>query len=564
MTKPLLSIVSGTYQRLPSLSRMITSARQLSRHIPVEFIIVDGGSTDGTVEWCSRKPDIRLIEQGKLLGAIKAFCAGAEASEAEYVLFANDDIAFQENSILAALRHLMTHPTCGAVAFADNRSAQIYGNVTGHRVEGIGAIDPDGNRCMVHYAQVGLFRRWLGELCGWWGSKDPIMQNARTYGGDSFLSARIWEMGYSVHAVEGAAVDDYIVRDDLRLWNGAHGPQDSTAYYTRYPDGPRIPATPQMVNPQTEPMRILYLPIYTREHPAKRQLEYGLPEAMSQYGLVYEFDYLNTRDDLIAVVKAWQPHLMLTQIQGVGERFTIQHIQASRAACPGMVCVNTNGDAHEEGLIGAGIIDLLKHFDLQLTVNAKVLPEYNRIGIKAAFWEINYKDPATEVPIMPSHDILYPANWYEYRIPLFNALKEMQKIGMDVGLYGNVEGANGNTHGNFAAMAALYRNCKIAIGDTFPNTVGFVSNRVFQALSQGAFLLQQHSPDLEKWTGLKAGVHYAEWKEINELPHLISQWLLKDEERRQIAEAGKEYVRPNFSSDAQIRKLFEELLPRIA
>ena len=65
----ILSIVTGTYNRLDFLRAMIDSARsQLPPSIAYEFVVVDGGSKDGTQAWCKAQSDVRLIEQGGYLG----------------------------------------------------------------------------------------------------------------------------------------------------------------------------------------------------------------------------------------------------------------------------------------------------------------------------------------------------------------------------------------------------------------------------------------------------------------------------------------------------------------
>src|SRR5690606_6005495 len=165
-------------------------------------------------------------------------------------------------------------------------------------------------------------------------------------------------------------------------------------------------------------------------------------------------------------------------------------------------------------LIAPPVLDLLRHVDLQTTVNAKVLPFYAREGIPAAYWQIGYKQPTGRLPDMPTWDVLYQANWYEYRAPLFEML---YRLPYRVGVYGNEARAQGSTHYDFAAQAALYANATITIVDTFPGTKAFVSNRVFQALSQGAFLLQQYSESLRDYTGLTPGVHYVSWDTIDDL-----------------------------------------------
>ena len=65
---PYVSIVTGTYNRIDSLKRMVKSVRSsVGLGIPYELVIVEGGSTDGSLEWLRKQPDVVLIEQGKSL-----------------------------------------------------------------------------------------------------------------------------------------------------------------------------------------------------------------------------------------------------------------------------------------------------------------------------------------------------------------------------------------------------------------------------------------------------------------------------------------------------------------
>src|SRR3990172_8201697 len=90
---PLISIVTGTYNRLKHLQSMVESVRlSVGVGIPYEIVVVDGGSKDGTLNWCRLQKDIVLIEHGELLGAVKAFNDGARAAKGTYVILANDDI----------------------------------------------------------------------------------------------------------------------------------------------------------------------------------------------------------------------------------------------------------------------------------------------------------------------------------------------------------------------------------------------------------------------------------------------------------------------------------------
>lgn len=554
---PLITLVSGTYNRLGMLQGMIQSFRsQIPRHIDHEIIIVDGGSGDGTIPWLKSQSDIRPIFHDHLLGAIKAFCDGAEAAQGEYVLLANDDIVFKPFSVLRAVRYLEDHASTGAVAFADDRAAQL-GHGRGHHVLQMPAVQENGIKVLVNYAQVGLFRKQLGEAAGWWGIHDEIMRAARTYGGDNFLSSRLWEMGYTVDAVHGCAVDDLISRDGVRRVNNSSGEKDSKLYYTRYPHGAVIPQVKKSV--ETNRLRIMVCPIYEPSFPGPMNLEYGLTEALAKKGLTWEIDYVNSPVDLVSAMSAWRPHLLLLQMHDA-KAFSIDTLVRARQASPGTVIINWNGDAHESGLIAPDVLALLKHVDLQLCVNAKVLPVYAQHDIKADYWQIAFKDPVGELPVVPAHDVICLMNCYnDQRIALAKMLKELP---YNVGLYGSCPDADGNTHYSFASSRALYQNAKIAVGDTFPDTEGFVSNRLFQALSAGVFLLQQHSPRLEEFTGLVPGRHYIEWTDLDDLRDEIEFWMTEGEPQRmdEIARLGRDYVRANFSYDAQIEKLWR-LIP---
>src|SRR5882672_1722124 len=99
----LISLVSGTYNRLPMLTEMVQSFRDnLLPGIQYEIVLVDGGSTDGTIEWAKNQTDVRLIEDGALLGAISAFTRGSFEAQGKYILLSNDDITFRSKSILPA------------------------------------------------------------------------------------------------------------------------------------------------------------------------------------------------------------------------------------------------------------------------------------------------------------------------------------------------------------------------------------------------------------------------------------------------------------------------------
>lgn len=553
----LLSLVSGTFNRLPYLQRMIESIRDnIPLGISYEINIVDGGSTDGTPEWCMSQPNINFLQHGELRGAIRSFCDGARVASGDYTALLNDDVILHPYSIMKAVHHLETHHNSGMVAFSDNRSMQIYG-IDKHRVERIAAIGLDNQMTSVPYGQVALCRTWLGNQVGWWGDTDLIMKDAKTYGGDSFLSARIWSMGYTVDAVEGCAINDSIARDGLRDRNAQTGDADSKLYYARFPEGPRLKEYPTTPNHQRERLRVVLMDMHEPALPARTAKQKGLVHGLSKHGLVWHIDYGNEEYDLPRIIETWQPHILITQMHAPG-KINAAALAEARSRCPSMLVVNWNGDAHLSGLTALDVLEALHHVDLQTTINAKALPVYEAAGINAAYWQIWYTPPPTPyLERVPTYDVLFQGNCYNNE--RLNLVERLRGMGLDkLGIYGNCPGSLGNSHYDWGMQAALYESAIINIGDTFPNTEGYCSNRVFQALGAGGFLLQQVSERLEEYTGLTDGVHYVSWTDLDDLEFKITQWLQPEcaIQRETIAREGQRFVRENFSYDSQVRKLW--------
>lgn len=567
MTNPLVTVVSGSVNRLSALKRMVESARKATPYgVGLAFIIVGLESDTATGEWCATQPDITYAPQNALYGAIRAFDYGCSMATSEYIVLANDDIVFMPYSIALALRHIDSKPTCGAIAFADNRQAP--NKIPDGAGYGVQLMQTQAGARM--YAQVGLFRRWLGDLVGWWGSSDPVMRQAHTYGGDNYLSARIMELGYTIETITGARVQDDIPQDALRAGNYKIEATNPGVYYKRYPKGPEVRSAPLIPPPPDAPgmrrFRTLYLPIYEPGWQIQKEQKKGLREALGRIGMVWEVDYINDRIDLETLVKVWKPDLLLTQMHAP-TYIDANALKKARAAWPNMRAVNWNGDVYEGNLSDPNMLDILRQFDVQTVVNASVLEPYADYGVPAAYWQVSY-EPGETLPVGDIvHDVVFLANAYSDERKALGAMLEGLK-GVKVGLYGSgwVQG-RANTTYDFATGRAILLASKVAIGDNqYPDAKGFVSNRFFETLAAGgAMLLHQHVPGLDELLDLKAGVHYISWNEPEELPALIDYWTAKrnDRTRRKIAAAGMKAVRENHSFDARVKELLTEILPKV-
>lgn len=565
----LLSIVTGTFNRIDYLRKMVASVRRsLYRGLPVEFVIVDGGSTDGTLEWCRSQLDIRVIEHGELRGAIRSFCDGAYAAQGRYVLLANDDVVFEDTSILKAIAYLEGQPSAGAVAFADDRPAT--GKAAGFSVQTMTVLK-EGRPVHMPYAQVGLYHRWLGDVAGWWGADDPQFLS-HTYGGDNYLSARLYEYGYTVDAVEGVRVRDLVARDGLRERNvevedkltGSGG-----GYYSRFPQPPYFKGAPVFDSPgrDTAGLRILYLPIFeSRSYPHHPVQKRGLREALARIGSVVEVDYLNEPYDLCELVANWQPHILITQCQ----RDKIDLAEA-RALAPNMLVLNWNGDVYLDALVDPeSLAWMQRNIDVQLTVNAAALPYYAKAGIKSAYWQCGFEPVIGDDTMEDPPDVVFMGSAYsQQRFKLADMLTSLpyRVILVGTGWVNYTEHNAGNCTYDFEISSCIRRNVKIEVGDNqWMTDTAFVSNRMFDCLAAGgALLLHQTVPALEEYTGLKAGVHYVEWTDYDDLKDKIAYYLNPKHEkaRQRMVKTAATYVREYHSFDARVKQLFHEILPGV-
>lgn len=549
-----ISIVTGTYNRIELLQKMVESARlSVGRGIPYEIIIVDGGSRDGTQAWCKSQRDIVLIEQGTLLGAVKAFNAGFAEAKGRYVVIGNDDIEFIHESIQTAYAYMEDHKDVGIGCFYQDRGNREF------HIELLAATK-QGVKVSVPYGQVCIVPKWLGDKVGWWGNY------TKTYAGDNELSCNVYELGYKIEPVPCACIHDKMPMDELRIKNvgsielnkGQH--PDSIAYMKKWlvgRNGPNIISKPLVPNPLKRRLRVLYAPIY--EHRIKMQLstKRGLRDSLAERCSVTEVDYIDNPLLIFDVAQMFKPDVFLLQIHNE-TIFPLNLMQELKAENKDAVFVSWNGDYNPSILYSAEYIKLMHEFDVASFVCADIKRKYNNW----MYWQIGY-EITTAVPdkTTPKHDVLFLGNEYSDKRKKFgNILKKMK--GVNVGIYGDWQTikVNGMNLYNFDEGQRLYKNCKIALGDCqWRESVGYVSNRILQCLYSGTFMLQQDFKGMEKYTGLKNGVHLITWENMEEIPELVKYWMKHEDKRLKIAKAGQEYVIKHHSFDVRVDELFKKL-----
>lgn len=198
---PHVSIVMGTYNRIADLKESIESVRVSVGALNYEIIVVDGGSTDGSREYLVTQPDVVLLAEWKLDGAIRAFNKGFSLARGWAVVQFNDDAVCIGNVIEKSYHHLWAaREWLGQIAWLFDTGGDGYFRK--------GDIVRD-----LQTANLGICQAWIGHAVGWWGLED------RTYGGDNRLSLKVWELGYKVIALEQFRVHHKCAPDGPRQPN---------------------------------------------------------------------------------------------------------------------------------------------------------------------------------------------------------------------------------------------------------------------------------------------------------------------------------------------------------
>jgi len=193
--KPIISIVLGTYNRLKFLKLFLNSLRKEMNSFPYETIIIDGGSTDGTIPWLAEQKDVILILQhnhGKWNGKkIERkpwgyfMNLGFKCAQGKYICMLSDDCLIVPGSIINGYKlfeqKLKDGIDVGAIAFY----WRDYPDKIKYRVG-----QAQGNKMFVNH---GMYLRKAVEEVGYIDEENYFFYHA-----DTDLSLKIWQKGYVI------------------------------------------------------------------------------------------------------------------------------------------------------------------------------------------------------------------------------------------------------------------------------------------------------------------------------------------------------------------------------
>jgi glycosyltransferase involved in cell wall biosynthesis len=207
-----VSIVLGSFNRLSLLKSTIKSVRDNNITVPYEIIVIDGGSTDGSLTWLLKQRDVLTIVQhnrGKFLGKTierKSWGyfmnLGFKIAKGKYILMISDDCILVPNSVMNGINHadklIRDGNNIGAVAFYwRNWPDQInywVGFVFGKM-----------------FVNHGLYLKAALEKVDW---LDEV--NYQFYHADGDICLKIWDAGYVVVDSPDSYVEHFSHSNKLR------------------------------------------------------------------------------------------------------------------------------------------------------------------------------------------------------------------------------------------------------------------------------------------------------------------------------------------------------------
>jgi len=232
MEKRIVSVVLGSYNRRAFLKPTLESVRSNMMDLPYEIIVVDGGSTDGSLKYLASQKDVITIIQhnrGEFRGkAIERrswgyfMNLGFKSAQGKYILMVSDDCLLipgaVKNGIEQFEKLLAEGRKIGARAFYWRNWPETEKYRVGYTF---------GNKLFVNH---GLYLRSAVEEVGWIDE-----ERYQFYHADGDLCLRLWQSGYESVDCPTSLVEHYRhANTKARKENLISARDDWNAYFDRW------------------------------------------------------------------------------------------------------------------------------------------------------------------------------------------------------------------------------------------------------------------------------------------------------------------------------------------
>ena len=115
-TVPTLSVITVTWNGKAYVEECIGSLVRQQLDIPVELIVIDNASSDGTPEMIEERfPSVRLVRNAANLGFAKANNIGIRLSRGDYLCLVNSDVVAPAECLSKLYSYISVNPTIGLI-----------------------------------------------------------------------------------------------------------------------------------------------------------------------------------------------------------------------------------------------------------------------------------------------------------------------------------------------------------------------------------------------------------------------------------------------------------------
>jgi hypothetical protein len=415
----------------------------------------------------------------------------------------------------------------------------------------------------------------------------------KTYGGDTRLSLRLWELGYPTVHVEGCTIIDHVAEDELRKTNSDDPWNHARARGTIHPDlarfamhwNNRLPKAHEVIPAMGLVERVIekarrgnlrtirFKGMMAAHHRMRHSLidifdELGEAKQVNQSQLLRDAKNKSGRFQEIAskIVLDFEPDLVILQAQR-RNNFMPETIWKLRERLPWAYFVNFDGDVHYP--LTDFQFGIAQSVHLQCVPSPTLFPEYAAHNIGVAYWPIGIEeeyivDRAKQVNgpdvvflgALYGHGVFPEAENREQAVRTLWGMRDeidflllgngWKKIGLEVGQTNEQHGAN----------ARLYARSKLALSISQASELwGYTSDRLYNICATGCPALVQRFAGMEAH-GFVDGVSCIAWSSFSEMSDKVRYYLDHPEEREEIGARGKDVVLSRHTWKHRVDSLF--------